>query len=301
MITLLGLSIIGVNVGTLFYYAPDLGICPNWVYYSFGIGLFAYQSLDAIDGKQARRTGASGPLGELFDHGCDAINTSLGVLTWASATCLGQSWWTVLSLLASLGNFYLSTWDEYHTGVLYLGHFSGPVEGILMLVGIHLISGYFGPTIWELRLEEALPAINWTYSNDTRFIGAIQLNQLLIVIGSLVLILNIGAAVINVISVKLKPTDYSRADRSIVKALLGLTPFVSMCYLTYKWMSLWPDLVNEHLALFIPAIGLLFGYQVGLMIVAHVAKLSFPYINVSMIGCLSLGSLYAYLENEGYL
>jgi ethanolaminephosphotransferase len=28
-----------------------------------------YQSLDAIDGKQARRTQTSGPLGELFDHG----------------------------------------------------------------------------------------------------------------------------------------------------------------------------------------------------------------------------------------
>jgi phosphatidylglycerophosphate synthase len=36
---------------------------------SFGIGLFIYQSLDAIDGKQARRTQTSGPLGELFDHG----------------------------------------------------------------------------------------------------------------------------------------------------------------------------------------------------------------------------------------
>lgn len=40
----------------------------------FGIGLFVYQSLDAIDGKQARRTGMSGPLGELFDHGtCDTL------------------------------------------------------------------------------------------------------------------------------------------------------------------------------------------------------------------------------------
>ena len=35
---------------------------PNWVYWSFAIGLFAYQSLDAIDGKQARRTGTSGPV-----------------------------------------------------------------------------------------------------------------------------------------------------------------------------------------------------------------------------------------------
>jgi phosphatidylglycerophosphate synthase len=38
------------------------------------IGLFVYQSLDAIDGKQARRTNSSSPLGELFDHGCDAIS-----------------------------------------------------------------------------------------------------------------------------------------------------------------------------------------------------------------------------------
>lgn len=34
MITLLGLSIVGLNVATLFYYAPDLGPCPNWVYYT---------------------------------------------------------------------------------------------------------------------------------------------------------------------------------------------------------------------------------------------------------------------------
>jgi phosphatidylglycerophosphate synthase len=36
-----------------------------------------YQNLDALDGKQARRTGNSTPLGELFDHGCDAITTSV--------------------------------------------------------------------------------------------------------------------------------------------------------------------------------------------------------------------------------
>lgn len=36
---------------------------------SWGIGLFLYQTLDAIDGKQARRTGMAGPLGEMFDHG----------------------------------------------------------------------------------------------------------------------------------------------------------------------------------------------------------------------------------------
>jgi phosphatidylglycerophosphate synthase len=33
------------------------------------------QTLDAIDGKQARRTGSSNALGELFDHGCDSMST----------------------------------------------------------------------------------------------------------------------------------------------------------------------------------------------------------------------------------
>ena len=36
--------------------------------------MFLYQTLDAIDGKQARRTGSSNALGELFDHGCDSLS-----------------------------------------------------------------------------------------------------------------------------------------------------------------------------------------------------------------------------------
>lgn len=48
---------------------------PSWAFIMSALGLFFYQSLDAIDGKQARRTNSSSPLGELFDHGCDAVST----------------------------------------------------------------------------------------------------------------------------------------------------------------------------------------------------------------------------------
>ena len=48
---------------------------PLWAYLLCAVGLFVYQSLDAIDGKQARRTNSSSPLGELFDHGCDSLST----------------------------------------------------------------------------------------------------------------------------------------------------------------------------------------------------------------------------------
>ncbi|KAG2217464.1 hypothetical protein INT45_011900 [Circinella minor] len=299
LITLLGLLCIICNVGTLYYYAPDLGPCPNWVYTSFGICLFIYQSLDAIDGKQARRTGTSGPLGELFDHGCDALNTTLGVLTWASATSLGQSWWTVVSLMASLGNFYLSTWEEYHTGILFLGYFSGPVEGVLMLVGVHLISGYFGPAFWTLRVSELLgPVLTWEDHPLTRIAGGLQLNHVLIVIGSLVLLLNIVTGLINVVQIKRNPTDFSHPDGSIRKALVGLFPFIFMVGGCYTWLSLWPEIVYEHLNLFIPLVGLLFGHQVGLMIISHVAKLDFPYWNSSVNLILAAGCCLAYLDKS---
>ena len=66
---------------------------PSWVWLTVAILLFASHTLDGIDGnssidllairiqtndefeflgKQARRTGTSSPLGELFDHGCDS-------------------------------------------------------------------------------------------------------------------------------------------------------------------------------------------------------------------------------------
>ncbi|KAI9320064.1 CDP-alcohol phosphatidyltransferase-domain-containing protein [Dichotomocladium elegans] len=293
LITLLGLLCVVVNVSTLMYYAPDLGPCPNWVYYTFGIGLFIYQSLDAIDGKQARRTGMSGPLGELFDHGCDALNTSLGVLTWASSTGLGQSWWTVMSLVASLGNFYLSTWEEYHTGILYLGYFSGPVEGVLMLVAIHMISGYYGPGFWSQRMVDVLPMVEWVEHPIRRMISGIQLNHILIIIGSAVLVFNIISALVNVIAVKYVPTDYSHEDRSIGKALLGLLPFVFIVGSICGWLYLWPSLVYEHLAFFILFTGLIFGHQVGIMITSHVAKLDFPYVNVPVFTLLVAGCALA--------
>lgn len=117
----------------------------------------------------------------------------MGCLTWASSTYLGQSWWTVGCLVASLGNFYLSTWEEYHTGILYLGYFSGPVEGVLMLCGVYLISGYFGPVFWTLHVKQVFPTVDFSYGPLTQLLSELQLNHLLILIGGLVTFSNIIA------------------------------------------------------------------------------------------------------------
>lgn len=70
MITLIGVIVNIVFYFAMFYYDRTLtAIVPPWTYLGFGVGLFIYQTLDAIDGKQARRTNSSSPLGQLFDHG----------------------------------------------------------------------------------------------------------------------------------------------------------------------------------------------------------------------------------------
>lgn len=62
---------------------------PRWACALCALGLFFYQSLDAIDGKQARRTNSSSPLGELFDHGCDSISTIFVALSACISAQLG--------------------------------------------------------------------------------------------------------------------------------------------------------------------------------------------------------------------
>ena len=50
------------------------GDVPSWFCYFTGISFFLYMICDNTDGKQARRTGSSSPLGMLIDHGMDCIS-----------------------------------------------------------------------------------------------------------------------------------------------------------------------------------------------------------------------------------
>jgi phosphatidylglycerophosphate synthase len=56
---------------------------PNYFFFIEAASYFTYRILDEMDGKQARRTGNSSPLGLLFDHGCDAFTMGFVALTIA--------------------------------------------------------------------------------------------------------------------------------------------------------------------------------------------------------------------------
>lgn len=74
LVTFLGLVGTTLAAGVLTSFSPSLEAeVPRWCSVLFAATLFLYQTLDAIDGKQARRTNSSSPLGQLFDHGCDTV------------------------------------------------------------------------------------------------------------------------------------------------------------------------------------------------------------------------------------
>ena len=57
--------------------------------------------LDEMDGKQARKTGNSSPLGLLFDHGCDSFTTSLVSLMVMKVIQMGNGSLIMFTLLGS--------------------------------------------------------------------------------------------------------------------------------------------------------------------------------------------------------
>ncbi|GAA6019480.1 hypothetical protein JCM10207_001403 [Rhodosporidiobolus poonsookiae] len=251
---------------------------PRWLYWTFAAGLFAYQSLDAIDGKQARRTGTSGPLGELFDHGCDALNTTLGCLLTASALNLGLSWWTVASLVATNANFYLTTWEEYHTGTLFLSAFSGPVEGILLVVAVFAVTGFKGPQFWDtgiLSLFGFNPAAHPFLANLPFRVKDLPLNDFFLCFSAIGLAFNIVSAFHNVY---LSLPVASRSPIHLFKPLTRLSPWLLHTFAMDSWLHARESLLLRT-TLFIPFTlfwGVSFAHHVQLLILAHLTKSPFP-------------------------
>lgn len=255
---------------------------PAWIFLSWSICLFAYQSLDSIDGKQARRTGLSGPLGELFDHGCDAINTTLECLLCSAALNVGRSYWSIATMIACLANFYLTTWEEFHTGTLYLSAFSGPVEGILMICAIYLITGTSasGSQFWDRGILsishlERIPAVARALKEWN-----LPLNDAFLAFGALGLLGNIVASYGNVAKAR------RGRGESAVTPVVGLVPLAVLLASLWVWMTAGDARVMADKQAFITlysAFGLLFAFSVGKLIVAHVTKAPFPYIHTAIV------------------
>lgn len=158
VLTFSGFLLTVLNFFLLAYYDPtfnassehksaDVPDVPKWVFLLSAINLFVAHTLgekiwffamdcmlqmagnlwsidisDGIDGKQARRTGTSGPLGELFDHGLDSWSAAFIPIVLYSA--FGCGYLSTLRMYFVIWNvfinFYTAHWEKYNTGILFL-------------------------------------------------------------------------------------------------------------------------------------------------------------------------------------
>jgi phosphatidylglycerophosphate synthase len=135
IITLAGLGFMLLCTGVVFAQSPDLSLAAvSPVAWSLcAICIWMYQQADGIDGKQARATDSSSPLGQLFDHGVDALVTALTAPLICAMLDVRASGLALAISLSGLVAFFGAQWEESKSGSLRLGAISAPVEGLLSL------------------------------------------------------------------------------------------------------------------------------------------------------------------------
>jgi len=161
LITIIGLA---VNVFTslihLYYCPTATEEVPMWVPLGCALGLFIYQTLDAIDGKQARRTKSSNALGELFDHGCDSLSTIFVTLAGACTMGMGHlPYFMMFECFMATALFYLSHWQTYVTGQMRFGKLDVTEAQITMMI-IMTLSTLFGTSFWSWQVFGFMP-LRW--------------------------------------------------------------------------------------------------------------------------------------------
>ena len=157
LVTVIGFVPLCVVFVASWYSDPFFGQAPpRWLSASWCITMLFYQTMDAVDGKQARRTGSSSPLGQLFDHGLDSVANLLQHAAVASIACSSSMPWIMFSMESMMIGFLLAAWQEYHTGVFPTAAGEmGVTEGQFTVMSAMLLAGVAGPEVWQGFLRAA--------------------------------------------------------------------------------------------------------------------------------------------------
>jgi ethanolaminephosphotransferase len=166
LITFIGLVFSLISFFLTLIYNYDLGVNgPRWLPLVVAINLFIYQTLDNMDGKQARKTGTSSPLGMLFDHGIDAINSVLLTLPVGSALGTGMSRHLLILLSVGFIPFITQGWEEYYREEMVLPIINGPTEGLLVTMGMLVFSSMYGAEAFHVVSRP--PFSTWSSHTST--------------------------------------------------------------------------------------------------------------------------------------
>ncbi|KAK9297651.1 hypothetical protein QLX08_008706 [Tetragonisca angustula] len=287
LITIVGLI---VNIATtlvLVYYSPDAKTeAPRWTCFLAALGLFIYQSLDAIDGKQARRTGTSTPLGELFDHGCDSISTVFIALSACIAVQLGYyPTWMFFQCFCAMTLFYCAHWQTYVSGSLRFGKVD-VTEAQFTIIMIHLISAIFGPKVWMMEIP---------YIDGFMFKYLIGVMTVICAVANLYFIFSV------IFTGGVGKNGSTVAGTSVLSPIIPFSFVVVPAFIIYRKSA--EHVYENHPALYILAFGMVAAKVTNRLVVAHMTKNEMEYLDSSLIGpaMLFLNQYFNFFIKEYYV
>ncbi|XP_063636307.1 cholinephosphotransferase 1 isoform X2 [Cydia splendana] len=266
LITILGLIVNIVTTLILIWYSPDARTDPpRWACLLCALGVFVYQSLDAIDGKQARRTGSQSPLGELFDHGCDSISTVFIALGACTAVNLGEyPTWMFFQCFCAMTLFYCAHWQAYVTGTLRMGRVD-VTEAQYSIIAIHLVSATLGARFWSTQLPLGL---------DVRLASniAVVLMSLYLILGYINVIMRGGVG----------KNGSTVAGTSILSPVIPFSLVVVPAFIIFQKSE--SHVYENHPALYILAFGMVAAKVTNRLVVAHMTKSEMDLYDWSLLG-----------------
>ncbi|XP_006633193.2 cholinephosphotransferase 1 [Lepisosteus oculatus] len=259
-----------VNVATtviLVYYCPTATEeAPGWIFLLSALGLFVYQSLDAIDGKQARRTNSSSALGELFDHGCDAVSTVfVAVGTCVAVGIGGYPNWMFFCGFIGMFMFYCAHWQTYVSGTLQFG-LVDVTECQTAIIIMYLMSAFGGVSLWETQL----PVIGLKLQS---------LPILGIVGGALYSCTNYFRVIL---SGGVGKNGSTVADTSVLSPGLPIGLILTLAFMIFKKSS--SQVFERHPCLYILTFGLVIAKISNKLVVAHMTKSELHLQDTAFIG-----------------
>eukprot|EP01064_Diplonema_japonicum_P000555 TRINITY_DN10359_c0_g2_i1.p1 TRINITY_DN10359_c0_g2~~TRINITY_DN10359_c0_g2_i1.p1 ORF type:complete len:425 (+),score=66.55 TRINITY_DN10359_c0_g2_i1:26-1276(+) len=254
---------------------------PWWVFLFNGVAQLVYWILDALDGKQARATKTSSPLGLLMDHGCDALNTTIGLMNTAAMLCVGPSMWALALWAGPAAVFFAATWEEYYVGSLDLPIINGPNEGVLLGVGLQFWTAYAGNAWWNT-------VNSYGYTYNTVAILMLSCGAVVTVVSN---IYNVVKAVRQMKAGQGHFTPAQLEAGTVWVALSRTIPFLVMVGMAVSWAYYSPtDVLSRQPRAFLWITGLLLCKLVMTMMVAHLCDDNYHPFGKTFAGFLALAS-----------
>ena len=266
---------------TSYYTKLKGGEIPSWACFFSAFCYLIYQILDNIDGKQARRTNSSSPLGLLVDHGTDSCTTFFITCGLGSILALNTIQQFILLWIMIIVPFYLNNWEQYVTGEMNLPFINGINEGTYIIFFLECLVGFKG--------QNFLTDIKYEF-----FGKSIQFNTF---ISSLACCAGIFFGLLSISKI-----FNLESSTKMIEALIDVFPFIyfllgffSIVYLTDS------EYVREYPQLLLVTFGFQFAKMLGLLQLSHLIKARYnPYSFVFVMPnlCFIIHSLIYYFTKK---